>query len=270
MKRKHNPSVLLMFKTFVTIAIAASVLSGCNMQHRKDSQSTIEPITTTPTNVIEADVNTDTKYETPQSKAISSYQNLLQSFPAIEGEPEELNDMAFGYDENLAKFGNHYDYFAISDLNNDSIPELIAMTIINNRWTPVSIFTYYTNQDNNKESTSNDVNDNINQEIILLKDSLDPESHATFEQMSTASGAYDLYICKENHIHNVWSGNTPVGYQEENHAYILNGITLESVECRLGVGGKIDSNDIVIHFSDLANKNTEENRNVTPDCWKVS
>lgn len=237
MKRKHNPSMLLLSGILVTIAIATSVLSGCNAKNPGNPQSTAQTVPAP------ADVNI-------KSKAISAYQALLSECPALEGEHTELEDASFGYDENLAKFGKHYDSFAISDLNHDGIPELIAMTIVNNRWTPVSVFTYHDTPDG---------------EIQLLKDPADPESHATFEQMSTASGEYIFYICKDNHIHNLWSGQTPIGYQEENHAYVFTGNGLEATDCSLGAGGNVDSGDIAFRFSDTAVKNTEANRNVIPD-----
>lgn len=238
MRRKFNPPLGFMFQMFVTIAIIAAAFSGCSMQQKENAQATTEAITE-PTIATQADAS----FASPQSQAIGAYQELLKSCPAVEGEHDELSDPAFGYEENLGKFGKHYDFFAVSDLNHDDVPELLAMTIINNRWTPVCVFTFNA----------------ANGEIILLKDSLDPESHATFEQMSTAGGAYDLYICKDNHIHNVWSGDTPVGFQEENHAYTLNGAELEAVACSLGTSGEAGTN--VVHFWDMANKNTEENRN---------
>ncbi len=91
---------------------------------------------------------------------------------------------------------------------------------------------------------------------VLLKDPINTDSQVTFEQMSTASGSYSLYICKDNHIHNVWSGDTPVGYQEENYAYVLTDTGLTAVECS-AVAGEGNT----ARFAELAVQNTETNRN---------
>lgn len=211
MKRKHI--------LFLTGILAAAMLTGCKPQTAKAPEPTAAA----------AD---------PREKVIAAYQTLLAESPALEGEHPELEDASFGYEENLAKFGKHYDYFAVSDLNQDGTPELIAMTVINNRWTPVSVFTC-----------------SENGEAVLLKDPADPAGHATFEQMSTAGGEYTFYICKNNHLHNLWSGDTPIGYQEENHAYALTAAALAPTDCGL------TSTDIAARFADMAVKNTEANRN---------
>ena len=170
------------------------------------------------------------------AEAMLSYQKIMKAAPAIEGEQEALADASFGYDENLKMFGNHYDLFALSDLNQDGIPELIALSTVNFRWTPVSVYTY---ADGN---------------AVLLKDPLNPEAHGTFEQQSTANGAYLTYICEENHIHNVWHGTDPMGEAvEENHAYVLDGTTLTATDCTVG------ESENTIYFSDIAKVNSAEN-----------
>lgn len=171
-----------------------------------------------------------------RAEAMLAYQQILKAAPAIEGEQAALADASFGYDENLKTFGNHYDLFALSDLDQDDIPELIALSTVNFRWAPVFVYTY---ADGN---------------AVLLKDPLDSEAHGTFEQRSTANGAYLTYICEENHIHSVWRGIGPMGEAvEENYAYALEGTTLTATDCTVGESEK------AIYFSDIAKVNSVEN-----------
>lgn len=168
------------------------------------------------------------------SQALIAYREILEASPAITGDHEELMDASFGYEENKEKFGNHYDLYALIDINQDEIPELITLSIINFRWTPIAVYSYADNG------------------AILLKDPLDTAAHGTFEQNSTANGAYSLYICEDNHIHNVWSGTTPMGDAvEEDNAYVLEGTKLNLTSCEKGANGN------VIYFYDIAIDNIE-------------
>lgn len=174
--------------------------------------------------------------QTQEAEARLAYREILKAAPAIEGEHEELADPSFDYEANLELFGNHYDLFALSDLDQNGIPELIALTTVNSRWTPVSVYTY------------------ADGSAVLLKDPLEPEAHGTFEQRSTANGAYFTYICGENHIHSVWRGTDPVGNAaEEDHAYTLEGTVLTAVDCAAG------ENENTVYFYDIAMANTAEN-----------
>ena len=173
----------------------------------------------------------------PQTEALSAYRSILEAAPALEGEHEELADASFGYEQNLKKFGEHYDQFALSDLNQDDVPELIALTVVNFRWTPVSVYTY------------------ADGEAVLLKNPLDAQSPVTFEQNSSANGTYAIYLCEENHIHSVWQGTNPIGEAvEENYAYALEGTTLVLKDCPAG------ENENTVYFSDIAKANFAENR----------
>lgn len=173
--------------------------------------------------------------DTLKAEALSAYRSILKAAPAIAGEHAELADASFGYEQNQEKFGNHYDQFALSDIDQDGIPELIALSTVNFRWTPVSVYTY-------KGGTA-----------VLLKDPANASAHGTFEQMSTANGAYTTYICEANHIHSVWRGTTPIGEMEENYAYKLEGTALAFAECTAG------ENEHTVYFSSIAKANTEEN-----------
>lgn len=172
----------------------------------------------------------------PLAGALSAYREILETAPALEGEHEELGDASFGHEENLAKFGAHYDMFALSDLNGDCVPELIALSVVNFRWTPISVYTYAAGK------------------AVLLHDPLDAESPVTFAQNSSANGAYTLYICEAGHIHSLWQGETPVGCMTEDYAYILQGTSLIPVDCAVG------KNEKSVSFSALAKANTPENR----------
>ena len=169
-------------------------------------------------------------------KALIAYQEILKAAPAIEGEHIELEDASFGYDQNIERFGNHYEVFALLDINKDEIPELMALSVVNFRWTPTSVYTF------------------VDGKAILLKDQTDLEAHGTFEQRSTANGGYITYICEENHIHSVWRGTNPMGeVEEENHAYVMEGTNLITVDCGIG------ENENSIYFYDIAKANTAEN-----------
>lgn len=172
----------------------------------------------------------------PADNALSAYQEILKSAPVIEGEEDALMDASFDYEQNLAKFGEHYDSFAITDINQDGTPELIALSMINFRWNTVSVYTY------------------ADGHAVLLKDPMNAESHGTFDQQSTANGAYITYICEENHIHSVWRGTDPAGEAvEENSAYALGGTTLTLTDCTVGESGN------TVYFNDIAVANTAEN-----------
>ena len=173
---------------------------------------------------------------TAAEDALSAYRDILQAAPAVTGEHDEFADAAFDYEANHQMFGDHLDSFAIEDINNDGIPELIAQSVVNFRWAPVYVYTF----DDGK--------------AMLLKDPADTEAHGTFEQRSTANGAYVTYICKDRHIHSVWRGTDPTGAAaEENNAYVLDGTTLTATACYVA-----ESED-TLYFSDIAKANTQEN-----------
>lgn len=175
--------------------------------------------------------------ETPKEQAMMAYQEILRGAPAIEGEHEELADASFDYEQNIKMFGNHYDLFALYDINQDEIPELIAMSTVNFRWTPVSVYTF-------KDG-----------EAILIKDKQNMEAHGTFELCSTANGAYSTYICENNHIHNVWCGTNPLDEEvKEDYAYVLDGTSFTAVDCSSG------ENENAVYFYDIAKTNSEDNR----------
>lgn len=172
----------------------------------------------------------------PQAEALSAYREILEAAPALEGEPEELWDASFGYEENAAKFGKHYDTFALWDLDRDTVPELIALSVVNFRWAPVSVFRYAEGQ------------------AVLLHDPQDGEAPVTLWQNSSANGAYTLYLCEEGHVHSLWRGDTPLGQVTEDHAYALEGTGLRETDCPVG------ENENAVFFPDVAKANTPEGR----------
>lgn len=129
--------------------------------------------------------------KSPKEQAMDAYREILTAAPAIAGAQDILADITLRYEQNLEMFGDHVERYAYYDLNRDEIPELIALSVVNARWTPVSVYTY------------------ADGKAVLLEDPSDPEAHGTFEQSSLSNGAYLLYFCKENHIHNVWRGSRP-------------------------------------------------------------
>lgn len=197
------------YKLILLICALSLIFSGCSASSKKPEKDT---------------------------PALSAYLDILKAAPAIAGEHAELSDAGFGYEENQAMFGNHLDCFAILDINSDGTPELIAQSIVNSRWAPVSVYTF------------------ADGKAVLLNDPLDPQAHGTFEQCSTAGGAYITYVCTERHIHSVWRGTTPMGdAAEENYAYVLSGTELTLTDCSAGEG------ENTVYLSDIAAANTAEN-----------
>lgn len=183
------------------IAVAA-MLSGCTASDNPGESAA------------QNDAGTETAQTDSPEGVMAAYREILEKAPALDGQPEELADASFDYEQNMEKFGKHYECFLLSDVDQNGIPELFAMTTVNFRWSTMSVFTYADGQ------------------TVLLKDPADAEAHDTFEQMSTANGAYETYICEENHIHSVWSGTDPTGAAvEENHACALEGTELMVVNC---------------------------------------
>lgn len=197
----------------VLIFSLVCILCGCGKNQPTESQPSTEP-------------------QNPTEQAILCYQEILNAAPAIEGKHTELEDASFDYEQNFELFGDHFDQFALIDLNGDNIPELLASSVINFRWVPVSVFTY---ADGN---------------AVLLDDPTGEATHGTFEQCSTAGGNYTTFICEDNHIHSMWSGDTPIGWVEENYAYIMEGTNLAAVDCQLSEG---------TFFADIAESNTPQN-----------
>lgn len=218
------------YALFVCSLLLAIALGGCGMSPAAD------PVDDAQKTPIEDNSQGENEADQAKAKAILAYQEILKAAPAIEGEHAELEDASFGYDENMEMFGSHYDRFAIFDIDQDGVPELITLSVINFRWTPVSVYTF------------------ADGKTVLLKDPKDMEAHGTFEQCSIVNGSYDTYICSENHIHSVWSGNNPMDEAvEENNAYVFDGTALTATDC---TGGENESR---VYFSDIAKANTPEN-----------
>lgn len=233
----------------------AVVLGGCGKadekEPAKDSQTTVntdseikndvKPDTNSAAQTeTSSDNNQDTQPENAASdveaEALQAYQDILRSAPVMKGDLSDLYDLSFGYDDNIEKFGEHYDSFALADLNKDGIPELITVSTINVRWNVANVFTY------------------ADGKATLIANTVNNDFVATFNQNSGANGAYLLFICDENHIHNYWSGTDPIGEPvDENYAYTLAGTSLEMVDCSISGG------DTVTYYNDIGLVNSEEN-----------
>lgn len=228
--RKH---ILLIFVT-VFCMLAAAAFSGCKAASAKP-QETVQSKPEDRIQTVTEETSQAATEESKAAKAEAAYRALLKAAPAIDTAQAQLQDASFDYEQNRKQFGNHYDLFALTDIDGDGIPELLAQTVVNFRWTPVSVFTY------------------AGGEAVLLKDPRDAMAHGTFEQCSTAGGGYTTYLCGENHIHSVWKGMTPVGEMEENYAYALSGTELTETDCPAEV------NEKTVYFPDIAKPNTEAN-----------
>ncbi len=176
--------------------------------------------------------DTSVEYSEEAKQALRAYYEILSSMPAIEDEHDEVDDAAFGYEENHALFGDHLDVFFVYDINKDGIPELIASSTVNFRWAPVYVYTY------------------ANGQAVLLKDPLQPDAHGTFEQNASAHGSYHTFFCDNNHIHSFWRGYIDE-QMEEDYAYELIGTELVLTTC--------DTDREVVFFNyDTRKPNTEE------------
>lgn len=236
MKIKNILSVCVVCAvSFVLVSGSYSMASSMKEVSAAPAPATPAPVSQEIVPVVPAENKAEAENEGLQAGPQKSYQEILKAAPAMEGEHAELEDASFGYEQNLEKFGPHYDWFALADINQDGTPELLAQSVVNFRWTPISVYTY------------------IDGNAVLLKDPLNPEAHGTFEQMSTAGGAYNLYICANHHVHNVWRGMTPVGEMEENQAYVLTGTILTATDCVLG-----ENENNNTYFSDIAKPNRVE------------
>lgn len=162
-----------------------------------------------------ADEVTNTEYDETTKEALKAYYEILSSMPAIEGEHGEIDNAAFGYEENHAMFGDHLEAFFVYDINKDGIPELIASSTVNFRWEPIYVYTYADGQ------------------AVLLKDPVQPDSHGTFEQNASANGSYLTFFCENNHVHSLWGGWVMDEHMVEDYAYELNGTELILTDCDL-------------------------------------
>lgn len=226
MKKKH---IAVLFAL-----LAAAAFGGCKSASAKP-QETLPAKPEDSIQTVTEETSQAVTEESIAAKAEAAYRALLLAAPAIDTAQTQLQDASFNYEQNMKLFGNHYDMFALTDIDGDGIPELIAQTVVNFRWTPVSVFTY------------------ADGEAVLLKDPRDAMAHGTFEQCSTAGGGYTTYLCGENHIHSVWKGMTPVGEMEEDYAYTLSGTELSETDCPVGI------NERAVYFPDIAKPNTEAN-----------
>lgn len=184
---------------------------------------------------VQEESEADEPEESETDKIFAAYREILKAAPAIEGDHPELTDASLSYEQNLEMFGNHYELFALYDMNQDDIPELIALSTVNFRWTFISVYTY------------------MDGEAVLLKDPANTEAPGSFDQRSTANGAFTTYFCEENHIHSVWRGMTPLGEAEENYAYAIADAAVTVVDCSNA------ENENTVNFYDIAKENTAEN-----------
>lgn len=180
--------------------------------------------------------NNESKEESSIDPVLEAYKEILKAAPGFVDENDDLYDLTLDFEENIAKFGNHLDWFAITDINEDGVKELIASTTVNFRWSQVFVYTY---ADGN---------------AVLLKDPLNIETEGTFMQSSVANGGYITYICEDKHIHSVWSGTDPMNNPiEKNYAYVLEGTTLTLTDCNVG------ESENATYFPDIAEFNSLEN-----------
>lgn len=213
-----------MKKRLIATALTMSMLvSATACSSKKSDETTVADETAT------EETSEVQESEEEGDPVLAAYQALLDSQPAISRDNDELYDASFDYDKNMELYGDHIDFYALYDIDMDDVPELITLTLINFRWTPVSIYTY---QDG---------------EVVLVQNPDEPRAHGTFEQQCTANGGYITYICSECHIHSTWVGTDPMdNYAEEDSAYDLVRGELIPVQCPVGRSG------VLIYFSDLA------------------
>lgn len=211
-----------------------TVLGGCGSSAADDKNgSENEPSEVIVLDDDEVLVSDDETQDESSNEALKAYYEILSSMPAIEGEHDEIDNAAFGYEENHAMFGDHLDAFLVYDINKDGVPELIASSTVNFRWEPIYVYAY------------------VDGQAVLLKDPVQPDSHGTFEQNASANGGYLTYFCDNNHIHSFWGGNVMDEQMVEDNAYELNGTELILTTC------DIDREGVFFNY-DTMKPNTEE------------
>lgn len=120
-------------------------------------------------------------------KAMKAYSKYLAAHVADPSYEKYYDDASYS-PENM----DYVSSFFLYDINKDKVPELFAFTTVNFRWFNVRIFTY----------------NNGNVKLYKIKGVGDAE----FTDRATANGSYSFYICSKKHIHNMWGGSTPMGY----------------------------------------------------------
>ncbi len=146
--------------------------------------------------------------ESSDFNALLAYRDVLEAAPALTGDRPEVEDLTLTPEESKALFGEHVDYYTLTDLDRNGIPELITLSVVNVAWVTTSIYTY------------------VDGNVALVE---------AYEQTSTAEGTYTSFICNDGHFHSYWRGNTPEGDMEENIAYVLEGSSMVQVDCAMGL-----------------------------------
>ncbi len=129
-----------------------------------------------------------------KTKAMKAYAKYLQTHKAVVVSDYQYSNAS--YSPSDLSFINS---FFLHKVDADTVPELFTLTKVNFRCFIIRIFTYKSGQ------------------VQLYK--LSSGEDAEFYDSAVACGSYHFFICKKNHIHNVWSGNTPIGFEEKEEIY---------------------------------------------------
>ena len=130
-----------------------------------------------------------------KSKAMKAYSKYLAKHL-----PDPSYERWF-YDASFNPSNKDYaSSFFLYDINKDKVPELFTYTIVNFRWFNVRIFTYKSGK--------------------VKPYKIKGAGKAEFIDRATAIGIYSFFICSKRHIHNMWSGSTPIGEGSYEKVYV--------------------------------------------------
>lgn len=160
------------------------------------------------------------------AEAKTAYKKFLERYTFQPLSDEEYYDLT---ENSIKKYGFHVDYYFVTDISGDGIPELFTYTVVNMRHEVIKVYTYKLGQVEQMEFSNG--------------------STAVFDNAHTANGGFTTYICKAGHIHNSFYG----GLEDSEEVFKVQNNQL--------IG--YDSNTQCQLLTDIYQnviKNTEENR----------
>lgn len=165
----------------------------------------------------------------------SAYASYLSKYPAL-----TISDSNY-YDASYSPSNTNYiSAFALHDIDEDGVPELIARTDVNFRWNNIRIYTYK------------------NGSVQPMK--FYEGGNVMFYNRATANGGYYFYVCKNGHVHNAYNG----GWSKAEKVYINSNGKLRkylsyTVDNMMGFSGyyKYDSKITATQYTQLTKSCTE-------------
>lgn len=107
------------------------------------------------------------------------YNTFLAEHPSVIY--EQFDDASFSADD-----VSYINWYALYDIDKDTVPELLTMTEVNIRWEIINIYKISDGQ--------------------VIPYTFDDGTNVTFDNCHVANGVYYFDICSEGHIHNDFIG----------------------------------------------------------------